>query len=78
MTSTLEVGDVKDRMILLLSWVAFLWGLAALGIAFDDKYFIGGLDIERLITDTAIYVPAVIWAGLWVITGSPRILPWRT
>ena len=68
---------MKDRMILLLSWVAFLWGLAALGIAFDDKYFIGGLAIERLITDTAIYVPVVIWAGLWVVTGNPRILPWR-
>ena len=68
---------MKERMILLLSWVAFLWALAALGIAFDDKYFIRGLKIGRLIADTALYVPAVIWAGLWVGTGSPRFLPWQ-
>jgi len=68
---------MKERLILLLSWVAFFWAVAALGIAFDDKYFIRGPHVGRLIADTALYVPIGIWGVLWVITGNPRIPPWK-
>tara|TARA_B100001063_G_scaffold241369_1_gene268131 strand:+ start:1058 stop:1333 length:276 start_codon:yes stop_codon:yes gene_type:complete len=83
---------MKERLTLAVSWWCFvhasLLGLAALLTAAN---FLGA-DINEAMSalapiefyfdlfpaDALIFgFPFIGWIGLWIVTGSPRILPWR-
>ena len=82
------MSDVKDRFSNVLAWFAFFnWGLIILDIAFAYGVF----PIDRwIVTDVyvtlvgfgaleygaIIYTP-ITWVLLYILTGKPRILPWK-
>ena len=80
---------MKERLTLAFSWWAFLHTVA-LAVAFADWEFgsktIGPvlednyLEIFQFLPEKEAFVfgfsPA-IWLVLWIVTGSPRILPWK-
>ena len=83
---------MKERLTLAVSWWclvhAWLLGLAVLMTAAE----LVGADINEAMSALApiefyfdlfpadaltIGFPFIGWIGLWMVTGSPRILPWR-
>ena len=83
---------MKERFLLAVSWVTFavvLFVLSTLAVETAraiTELPIGGLhEILLAIAQGAtnrnewllIVSPPVVWLTLWIVTGSPRILPWR-
>ena len=74
---------MKERFLLAVSWGAFLnfvvlWGVVLVALmksasAVDSaaQIFTSGLFWMWLAPSLAV------WLVLWIVTGSPRILPWR-
>ena len=80
---------MKERFLLTVSWLAFANGvtISVIGVlvALDIQPEQIGLAGEVLegyadFMDspvTAIGLSVAIWLVLWIVTGSPRFLPWR-
>tara|TARA_B100001059_G_C17664188_1_gene491034 strand:+ start:498 stop:764 length:267 start_codon:yes stop_codon:yes gene_type:complete len=79
---------MREKISLVLSWWACLH-VASIAIAVAD-WQIGSRAIGNLIADMyldpfssfseepiVLNLPLIIWAALYVFTGSPRFLPWR-
>ena len=67
---------MKERFLLTVSWGAFAWAAyicLALALNADN---LGRLVSQDEFLLAAAISPAV-WLVLWIVTGSPRILPWR-
>ena len=69
---------MKERFLLTVSWATFAWAL------FVCVVVVGGLlrgDLERMASNDGFFslvaISPAIWVVLWIVTGSPRILPWR-
>ena len=81
---------MKERLVLAVSWWAFLhaavlfMSMAARGLPFHWR---AESIVEILLTSYyvdlfrepvfAIGFPIATWVLLWIVTGNPRILPWR-
>ena len=79
---------MKEKISLVLSWWAFLHAVV-IAIALAD-WQMGSQALGNFIADIyldpfssfseepfVLNLPLVIWAALYVFTGSPRFLPWR-
>lgn len=79
---------MKERFLLAMSWwafvhaalvasvfVGFAFGTDVMGDFVKDGYArpLAGGNWEQF----ALIFSPVVWAVLWIVTGSPRILPWR-
>ena len=80
---------MKERLILALSWfffahaslLAFVIVTSIVGIDFGDLGLIGDVinsygDLFPVDGWLLFGLPIIGWTGLWIVTGSPRILPW--
>ena len=81
---------MKERLVLALSWfffahasmLAFVIATSIVGIGPGDLGLVGDA-IENYGflfhgDDWLLFgLPIIGWIGLWIVTGSPRILPWR-
>ena len=82
--------EIKKSVVLLLAWYAFFHALTLVAILF--VHFVLDIDmkilgeagklleayfLELLGRNLAICLSPGIWLGLRIVTGSPRILPWR-
>ena len=82
---------MKDRVTIVLSWIAFAHALIVLAGVLDGMYNslpIPTSEVGRFYRDylstvfageevIAYAVSPAIWLLSYVVTGSPRILPWR-
>ena len=80
---------MKTRITLALAWWAFIHAgflLAGLVDQMNSSLPIPTSEVGRFVSDySAIYqeeiilyaLSPVIWLGLWLTTGKPRILPWK-
>ena len=78
---------MKARFADVLAWLAFIHGLFSIfemtarlvngGNPFDIWYFSYLLEFNILISSEGLLFSPVIWLLLYIMTGSPRILPWR-
>ena len=71
---------MKERFLLTVSWATFAWALFG-SYAVGANVLRDGIgDFERMAsTDgfyTSVAISPVVWLVLWIVTGSPRILPW--
>ena len=79
---------MKERLALAFSWWAFLhtaivvfaiivdWdGAENMASSVDGTYFEIIPFVEEAVF--AFGLPPAVWLVLWIVTGSPRILPWR-
>ena len=81
---------MKERFLLAVSWLAFanaaflglVLSLAVLGIKGGDLPLLDSMasvyeDLMLNSLTLAVGLSPSIWLVLWIVTGSPRILPWR-
>ena len=82
---------MKDRIFIVLSWVAFAHALIVLAGVLDrmnNSLPIPTSDVGRFYSDylstvfsgeeiIAYAASPVIWLLSYVVTGTPRILPWK-
>ena len=80
---------MKKRTTLVLAWLAFIHGVLLLAGFIDhmnSSLPIPTSEVGRFVSDySAIYqneiilyaFSPVIWLGLWITTGEPRVLPWK-
>ena len=82
---------MKERFLLAVSWLAFanaafiglLLSLEALGFSKQDLPTIASMvnayqDLMLGSETLAFVLSPFIWVVLWIVTGSPRILPWKS
>ena len=72
---------MKERLILAVSWATFAWSLFVCYAAGANVLRDGIGDLERMASTDGFYtlvaISPAVWLVLWIVTGSPRILPWR-
>ena len=72
---------MKERFVLAVSWATFAWALFVCVNLVASVLRDGIGDLERIASNdeflTLIAISPAVWAALWIVTGSPRILPWR-
>ena len=65
-----ERANMKQRLVDVLAWGAFLWGVVTIFRIFSTAgWVLAGLELS-------VFVSPVIWAVLHVMTGNARLLPW--
>ena len=80
---------MKERLVLVLSWfffahasiVALVIATSIVGIGPGDLGLVGdAIESYGFLfrgDDWLLFcLPIIGWIGLWIVTGSPRILPW--
>ena len=65
-----ERANMKQRLVDVLAWGAFLWGVVTIFRIFSTA----GWVLANL--ELSVFVSPVIWAFLHVMTGNARLLPW--
>ena len=78
---------MKARLADVLAWLAFIHGLFSIfemtasvisvGNPFDIWYFSYLFEFNIVIGSEGLLVSPVIWLLLYIVTGSPRLPPWR-
>ena len=72
---------MKERVLLTVSWATFAWALFACYAVGANVLRDGVDDLERMASNDGFFslvaISPVVWLVLWIVTGSPRILPWR-
>ena len=65
---------MKERFLLAVSWGAFGWALVCLFVfaSTSPQYY-----VRDFFSHFEPYISPAVWLVLWIVTGSPRILPWR-
>lgn len=66
---------MKERLLLAISWGALGW--ACLVLVVIAEALNAGRDMYLILTDPLIYISPAIWLVVWIVTGNPRILPWK-
>ena len=73
-----------------LSWWAFahltliavtLFSLEAIGVPQQDFPWMFEFYFDQMLRGERVLIfglPIVIWIGLWSLTGSPKVFPWKT
>ena len=71
---------MKERFLLAVSWATFAW-LLFMCYAFYMMLVVHGESLSQAVIEGdvgwAILICPAVWLVLWIVTGSPRILPWR-
>ena len=73
---------MKDRFLLAVSWGLFVWTVAfCVWIPFSAIDRINyGVPLRPYEWEQYMWILSItpaVWLVLWIVTGSPRILPWR-
>ena len=72
---------MKERFLLAVSWATLAWALFVCYAVAAAVLRDGIGELERMASHdeflTLVAISPVVWLVLWIVTGSPRILPWR-
>lgn len=70
---------MKERFLLAVSWGALAWALFVCWAVWN-AVVVDGRSLSRVLGSDdgfIIFISPAVWTVLWIVTGSPRILPWR-
>ena len=68
---------MKERLILAVSWGAFVWACWCLVIFANVMSLDDGRIDKDFFSHAIVYISPAVWLVLWIVTGSSRILLWR-